>query len=49
MVIPYERLHLERKPFAAGASGSIFKGTYNGATVAAKMLFSYSGDKERHE
>jgi len=47
--IAFDLLSLPKKPFAAGASGSLFKGTYNGTVVAAKMLYSHSGDKERGE
>jgi hypothetical protein len=49
LLIPFELLSLEKKPFAAGASGSLFKGNYNSAQVAAKMLYSHTGDKEREE
>ena len=35
--MPVESLHLERHPFAAGWSGNIVRGIYEGVAIAIKL------------
>mmetsp|Transcript_41853 Transcript_41853/g.53916 ORF Transcript_41853/g.53916 Transcript_41853/m.53916 type:complete len:125 (+) Transcript_41853:943-1317(+) len=38
--IPFKTLALDKKPFAQGGGGQIFKGKYRAANIAAKQVFS---------
>jgi serine/threonine protein kinase len=38
--IPFGELELERKPFARGGGGEVFKGEYGGNQIAAKHVYS---------
>ena len=39
-VIKLDDLEREDRPFAAGAGGRVFKGTYGGSPVACKAIYS---------
>jgi len=39
-VIRREELDLDARPFAQGAGGQVYRGTYNGTVVAAKSIFA---------
>jgi hypothetical protein len=47
--IKLEDLELDLSPFAAGAGGRVFKGSYGGTPVACKTIYSQEADDEREE